>query len=247
MQNGLSNMNILTNFKDAPQGLVLVQGLYDLIPVVLFLIGSVILLRKLYSKMVKGCYCLLSAGSIMVFCAGVLKAFHKIIMGCFQVDYIILDKQFTPTQSIGFLLLFVSMIGMFTAHNTEHLPKEKTMVVALPALLLLLAEGATQYGDSGLEAFTNLWPFLSLMIIGAAGFLIMLCIIAFKMHKVVDAIFFILSTILMVCMGYLSTNRTFEGAWMQITCNALYQGCFLVGCILLKRHGLETAKLFKDK
>lgn len=48
----------------------------------------------------------------------------------------------------------------------------------------------------------------------------------------------------MVGMGYLSTKRGFEGAWLQISCNVCYQTCFLIGCILLKKHGLSKADLF---
>lgn len=238
-------MIVLTEFKDAPQGGLIAQGFYDLIPVILFMFGSVILLRTLYSKMVKGCYCLLAAGSIMVFCAGVLKAFHKIIMGIFQVDYIILDKQFTPTQSIGFVFLFLALLGMFTTHNTKHVTPTKMSAISLPVFAFLLVE-EVKLGDSGLPAFTNAWPFLSVMIIGAAGYLVMLCIISFKMKRIPEAVLFMISIVLMIGMGYLSTKRGFEGAWAQISCNVLYQGTYFAACLLLKKHGLEEAKLFKD-
>lgn len=235
----------LTDFIDADRGLLILQGVYDILPVVLFLIGSVILLRALYDKMVKGCYVLLAGGSIMVFSAGVLKAFHKIFMGAFRIDYIILDKQFTPTQSIGFLLLFLAMIGMFTSHNKDYIDSQKTAktsLFALPALLFLAEE--VKLGDSGLPAYTNLWPFLALMILGAAGFLILLAVISFKMRRIPEMILFLVSCIFMVGMGYLSTKRGFEGAWLQISCNVCYQTCFLIGCILLKKHGLSKADLF---
>ncbi len=232
---------VLTSFADAPRAGVLIQGIYDLLPVVLFMMGSVILLRTLYSKMVKGCYCLLASGSIMVFVAGVLKAFHKIIMGAFQVDYIILDKQFTPTQSVGFILLFLSLLGMFTTHNTKHITKAASL--SLLPLLFVLEE---EVGSSGLKAYTNLWPFLSIMIVGAAGYLVMLSIIAFKMNRKLEAILFLVSLLFMIGMGYLSTKRGYEGAWMQISCNLVYQGIFFVACLLLKKHGLEESKIFKD-
>lgn len=230
---------ILTDFKDAPRVGVIFQGIYDLIPVILFMLGSVILLRTMYSKMVKGCYCLLAGGSIMVFCAGVFKALHKIIMGLFQVDYIILDKQFTPTQSIGFILLFLAMLGMFTAHNTNHI-SPKTNVVVFPLFIIALEE----ITSNGFEAFNNIWPFLSIMILGAAGYLVMLVIISFKMKRKLEAILFILAILFMVGMGYLSTKRGYEGAWMQISCNVVYQGIYFVACLLLKKHGLEEAELF---
>lgn len=236
---------LLTEFKDANRGLLVFQGIYDILPVALFLIGSVILLREFYGKMVKGCYCLLASGSVMVFAAGFLKALHKICMGAFHVDYIILDKQFTPSSSIGFLLLFIALIGMFTSHNKDHINEKtsKVPLITLPVVLLVLEE--TALGDSGLPAFTNLWPFLSLMIIGAAGYLFLLGLISIKMKKYVEMTFFFLSILFMICMGYLSTRRGFESAWIQISCNALYQSFFLTGCILLKKHSLKEAILFK--
>ncbi len=240
-------INMLTEFKDAPQYGMILQGFYDLIPVILFMLGSVILLRDLYDKMVKGCYCLLCAGSVMVFCAGVLKALHKIIMGIFRVDYVILDKQFTPTQSIGFLLLFLALMGMFTSLNTKYINKPtKTMVISFPLIGLFLASEVS-YGDSGLPSFTNAWPFLSVMILGAAGFLVMLIIISFKMKCKLEAILFMIATLLMIGMGYLSTKRGYEGAWYQITCNVFYQGIYFVACLLLKKHGLKEVDLFSKK
>lgn len=238
----------ITAFKDANQVALIFQGIYDLLPVIFFLLGSIILLRTLYHKMVKGCYCLLAAGSIMVVSAGCLKALHKILMGVARIDYIILDKQFTPTQSVGFFLLFLALLGMFTSKNKDYIKPEKLSAIALPTLVFFLAaEGETALGDSGLPAFTNLWPFLIMMILGAAGFLVLLVIVSVKMHTKIEPFLFSLSILFMIGMGYLSTKRTFEGAWMQISCNVVYQLTFFLGCLLLKRHHLETAQLFKKK
>lgn len=236
------NIALLTEFKDANKGLLVLQGIYDLIPVVLFLIGSTILLRVRYTKRVKGCYCLLAGGSIRVTAAGTLKALHKILRGACKIDYVILDKQFTPTQSVGFLLLFLALIGRFTSHNKDHIEENsvKASLFTLPLFALFLTEEAKR-GDSGLPAFTNPWPFLIVRIIGAAGFLVLLTIISFKRKKIPEAILFIAACIFRVGRGYLSTKRGFEGAWMQISCNVLYQACFLAGCILLKKHGLASA------
>lgn len=229
-----------TSFYDSNRYLVILQGIYDIIPVVLFLLGSVILLRLFYSKMVKGCYCLLAAGSIMVFNAGVLKAIHKICMGAFRIDYIILDKQFTPTQSIGFVLLFLAFIGMFTSKNKDHIQGSKFPIIALPALLVLADEIIK--GDSGFPAFTSTLPFIVCMIIGASGFLIMLMVYTIKSKMKAAPILFGISILFMIAMGYLSTMRTFEGAWLQISCNICYQTCYFLGCLLLKKREVHSAK-----
>ena len=50
------------------------MALVDFIPVILFTIASVILMRDLYNKMSKGAFALFAAGTIDVTCAGALKA-----------------------------------------------------------------------------------------------------------------------------------------------------------------------------
>lgn len=222
-----------TAFGDAPGWALALQGFYDVVPTIFFMLGSILLLREFYSKMVKENYALLAAGSIMVFSAGVLKALHKIIMGLVRVDYVILDRQFAPTQSIGFALLFVAMIGMFTPYNISHFDKQETSrapLIVLPLLAVLLAD---KIGDYNLPTYESTLPFIALMVIGALGFLIMLIII--------------LATIMMFGMGYLSTKWYFEGAWIQITVNLIYQLSFFLGCLLLMKHHVKEFDLFTKK
>lgn len=233
-----------TAFGDAPGWALALQGFYDVVPTIFFMLGSILLLREFYSKMVKGNYAILAAGSIMVFSAGVLKALHKIIMGLARVDYVILDRQFAPTQPIGFALLFVAMIGMFTPYNISHFDKQETdkvPLVALPLLAVLLAE---KIGDYNLPTYESTLPFIALMVIGALGFLIMLIIVSCKMKKIPEIIFFALATIMMFGMRYLSTKRYFEGAWIQITVNLIYQLSFFLGCLPLMKHHVKEFDLF---
>lgn len=84
------------------------------------------------------------------------------------------------------------------------------------------------------------------MILGAAGYLVMLSIISFKMKRKLEGILFLVALVFMIGIGYLSTKRGYEGAWMQISCNLVYQGIFFVACLLLKKHGLEEAQIFQD-
>ena len=61
------------------------MALVDFIPVFLFGAAAVLLLRDLYSKMVKGAYALFAAGVIDVFMAGFLKApCIYTSLGCFR-------------------------------------------------------------------------------------------------------------------------------------------------------------------
>lgn len=222
-----------TPLEEAPRLGMVFQGLYDTVPVVLFLIGSIILLRALYNKMVKGCYVLLASGSIMVFVAGFLKALHKILLGVAEVDYTLLSNQFTTTQSIGFFLLFVGLIGMFTKFNKNY---TKVRSIAVLPFLGLFAYTATVFDSS--------MPFIVMMILGAAGSLGVLIYMAARMKSVPAIILFSVAVVAMVGMGYLSTKRFYEYAWIAISTNVIYQGCFLLGVILLNKKGLHEESIF---
>jgi hypothetical protein len=180
--------------------------------------------------MVKGCYALFAGGTIMVFAAGALKAFHKILLG-FGIDYIVLNYQFATTEGIGFILAFLGLIGMFTSYNKKYTKVQSIGAFVLPSLAVLTA-----------TTFDSSMPFIVLMILGAAGFLGVLIYIAVRLKSIPAVILFAIAIIAMICMGYLSTktkgDQGFEWAFVQITTNVIYQACFLVGTILLKRKGL---------
>ena len=221
---------LFTALGEAPGWAQVLQGVYDLVPIVLFLVGAIILQKTLYNKMVKGCYALFAGGTIMVFAAGVLKAFHKIVLG-FGVDYIVLNYQFATTEGIGFLLAFLGLIGMFTIHNKNYTKVQSIGALAIPGAAILAA-----------STFDSTMPFIVVMILGAAGFLGVLIYIAVRLKSVPAIILFSVAIVAMIMMGYLSTktkgDQGFEWAFVQITTNIVYQACFLVGTILLKRKGL---------
>lgn len=222
-----------TPLGEAPGWGMALQAIYDLVPVCLFLAGGVIMLRCFYNKMVKGAYALLASGSVMIFAAGVLKAMHKFLLGIASIDYVILDKQFTSTQSLGFLLIFLALVGMFTKHNKNY---TKVRAISLP-LFLAAAFAEVKVYESSL-------PFIVIMVIGATGMLVMLTYMAFRMQKPGAAVLFIISILAMVSMGYLSTKRYYEWAWIQISVNIIYQGGFLLGMMMLKSAGLGDEDAF---
>lgn len=82
------------------------MALADMIPVAMFLVGSVMLQRDLYNKMSKGAFALYATGIC---------------------DFEVLSKMFFPTASIGFLLAGIGMLGMIC-----HRQSEKTLAVAPP-------------------------------------------------------------------------------------------------------------------
>ncbi len=209
---------------------IILQALYDLVPITLFLVGAIILQRCLYNKMVKGNYALFAAGSIMVFAAGFLKAMHKLIIGITGYTYTILDKQFTSTQSIGFALMFIALVGMFTKYNKKY---TKVQVIGTFPFIATAILASTD----GLPEYNNTMPFIVMMIIGAAGSLVMLVIISIRRKDILSAIFFGTAIIFMVGMGYLSTKASFKANWIAISVNIVYQALFMLGTIRLQKRG----------
>lgn len=220
-------------------GLIILQSIYDLVPTALFIIAGILLLKCLYNKMVKGNYVLLAGGVIMVSVAGILKTLHKFLIGAAHIDFVILDKQFTSTQSIGFFLMFLAMIGMFTKFNKDY---TKVRSLALPTLftLPLIFVEITEYSSSLI--------FIIMMIVGALGYLGMLIYMSARLKNIPSIILFAVAIVAMVGMGYLSSKGTFESAWIQISVNIIYQGSFFTGIFLLKRNSrfLEEDCFYKE-
>lgn len=210
---------------------IIFQSIYDLVPIAFFLLAAIILLRALYNKMVKGAYVLFASGSIMIFVAGLLKALHKFLIGAAQIDYVILDKQFTSTQSLGFLLIFLSLVGMFTKYNKNF---TRVRVSIIPLLIPFLA----------IVPFESSLPFIAIMVIGALGMLSMLIYMSIRLKTYKAIIFFAIAIVSMLGMGYLSTKADFSMAWIQISINLLYQGGLLVGVLFLKKAGLDKEECF---
>ena len=110
-------------------GITVTMALVDFIPVLLFFAAAVLLQRDLYNKMVKGVYALLATGSTMVLISGIFKALWKILYALGICDYQALDAAFFPMQGPGFLLVFLSLAGMFTKYN-----RKKTAMMSVAAV-----------------------------------------------------------------------------------------------------------------
>ena len=100
-------------------GITIFMALVDFIPVVFFFISGILLIKDLSNKLNKGYYSLLSAGIIMVFIAGALKALWKVLYALELCDYVLLDHSFFPMQSK--LLLFVNFSFDYYFYLEEHL------------------------------------------------------------------------------------------------------------------------------
>ena len=198
------------------------MALVDFIPVILFTIASVILMRDLYNKMSKGAFALFAAGTIDVTCAGALKALYKLLYAAGICDFAPLSDMFFPVQSIGFLLAGIGLIAMIC-----HKQKETTLSAAAPVL------------------FKGTFIFVGCMVVGFGMMNAVLSVLAKKIKKPWLTVLFVLAWVCMLAMGYLSTRNFAEAKmnWIAQGVNILGQGSFLLGTILAHKNGLAEIRL----
>ena len=199
------------------------MALVDYIPVALVAVASVILMRDLYNKMSKGAFALFAAGMIDIVCAGGLKATYKLLYAAGICDFEALSNMFFPVQSIGFLLAGIGVVAMI-AHRQK---KPAAMALAAPVF------------------FSGTFIFVGLMVAGLGMLDTVLCILSAKLKKPWLMIFFILSFVCSLGMGYLST-KNFEQAsmnWIAEGVNVVGQGALLIGTLLAHKFGLSELRL----
>ena len=202
------------------------MALIDYIPVILFGIAAVILLRDLYNKMSGVTYSLFSAGVIDVTIAGALKATWKLLYAANVCNFEALDNMFFPVQSIGFLLAGIGILLMiFKKQN-------RTSVLSVaPAV------------------FSGTFVFVGLMVAGLGLMDAVLCIVSAKLKKPWLIALFAVSFVCSLCMGYLSSQNFAEASmnWIAECVNVIGQGALMVGVILLHRNGLAEYKVRGEK
>lgn len=196
-------------------GITVTMAIVDFIPVVLFFVAAVLLQNDLYSKLSKFKYTLLSAGSLMIFIGGALKATWKILYALNICDYQALDISFFPFQGIGFMLVFLSL----TSICSKKFNKAYSVV----------------------PVFLSNMPFVILQVIGCAGTQFMLMRKSLQMKKKSAFVMYVIAFIFMLGMGYLSAkfDDTSSMHWMAQCTNIISQGAFLGGTVILHKAGLE--------
>ena len=195
-------------------GITVTMAIVDFIPVVLFFAAAVLLQNDLYSKLSKTKYTLLSAGSLMIFIGGALKATWKILYALNICDYQALDISFFPFQGIGFLLVFLSLTGICS--------KKFSKIYSV------------------VPVFTSNMPFVILQVIGCAGTQFMLMGKSLQMKKKSAFAMYIIAFIFMLAMGYLSAKFDDSSSmhWLAQCTNIRSQGTFLAGTFILHKAGL---------
>ncbi|MBQ7247180.1 MAG: hypothetical protein IJS22_03710 [Lachnospiraceae bacterium] len=193
-----------------------IMSLVDYIPVALFAAAAILLQRSLYYRMSKGAFALFAAGTIYVISAGLLKATYKLLYALNICDFQRLSDMMFPGQAIGFLLAGIGMVAMLT-----HRQKETLLAVAPPV-------------------FTGTIIFITFMVLGLGMMDAGLCVLAKRLKKPLLIVFFAVSFVCSLGMGYLST-RDFSGAamnWIAEGVNIVGEGMLLLGVVLLRKNGL---------
>lgn len=202
------------------------MGLMDFVPVAFFAVTAVILLRDLYNKMYQGAYALLAAGTINVFTAGFCKALWKLLYAAGICDFTVLEHMFLPVNSLGLLLVGLSLIGMLCCKR-----KDTVLLSAAPAV------------------FSGSMVFIMMMVVGLGGMCASLSILAAKMKKKGTIVLFVLSFICAMGMGYMSSQDSSLAwvNWVEQSINTVSQLCLMLGTIALHKAGLAAYKFREAK
>ncbi|MBQ1316621.1 MAG: hypothetical protein IIY46_03955 [Lachnospiraceae bacterium] len=199
------------------------MAIVDFIPVFLFLVSAVILMRDLYHMMSKGAFALFSAGCIVIFTAGFYKATWKMLYALGICDFVALNRAFFPMQSTGFLL---AALGMCALLFFRQKPKEAVLTAA-PLV------------------YTSSLVFIIFLALGSLGILGCLARLARKMKQKLAMILFWISFLCMMMMGYLSSKDFTRPIlnWMGEIVNTAGMILLLIAVILLHKAGLSRFEL----
>ena len=191
------------------------MALTDFIPVVLFGISAVLLIRDLKNKMTKGTFVCLLFGGCVGFLAGFLKALYKLLIALRIGAFPLLNDVFLPLQSTGLLLTGLSVVLMLALRKKA-------------ALMAPLTGG-----------------FIGMMVLGLGGMCAGLAVVAAKMGKKLLIPVFVLCFFCYMAMGYLASAKDGSAAmnWIEQGVNTIGQILLLLGVGTLHKAGLRAFSL----
>lgn len=191
------------------------MALSDYIPVILFGISALLLIRDLKNKMTKGAFATLCLGSAVAFLAGFFKASYKLLIALGVGAFEVLNDIFLPLQSSGLLLTGLAIVLMLALRKKAALMAPLTM------------------------------GFISMMVLGLGGMCAGLSVVAVKMKKKALIAVFILCFFCYMGMGYLAAKKDGSAAsnWIEQGVNTLGQILLLLGVRTLDKAGLREFRL----
>ena len=192
----------------------LVLALYDFVPVVLFLIGAIFLVRTSIRMCGFRCGRLAIAGVLLIFIGGILKAIWKLLYTIGMGNFQLLSESQFPLVAPGFLILLIAVLMMARSDRETR--------VTNAALLLIMA--------------TWKIPFLIVMTLTSMGVQGILTYVSFQRKKKLAAAGFIVAFLGLVGMGALASGeQTLAMQWIEQSVNTVGQLGFMIGSILLHR------------
>ncbi len=188
------------------------MALVDYIPVVLFLLAALVLIKDLKNRLKGAAGILFIVGAGLVFCAGFLKATYKLLYALHAGDFIWMSNQFFSNQAFGFLLAGIGLI-----------------------LAVLNPKGKTY-------AFLPTMALVGIMIVGLGAMDAGLCYVANKLKKRGALVCFIVSFFLCLGMGYLSSKSFDKASmnWIAQGVNCGGQLLLYIGVQMLHKAGLAN-------
>ena len=193
------------------------MSLMDYVPVAFFAVSALVLLGCLYGKLSKAGYVLLAAGSVNVFLAGFCKATWKLLYAANICNFVALEEMFLPVNSMGLLMVGIAML----------LPRKNAMLSAAPVV------------------FSGSLPFIAMMVLGLGGMCAGLSGIAVKLKQKKTIVWFVLSFVCAMGMGYMSSQDSSQAwvNWVEQSINTVSQACLMIGVLALRKAGLKEAQL----
>ncbi len=184
-------------------------ALLDIVPVVLFLFGCIELMKAFYPKMTQAQYSMFSAGSIMVFLSGMMKAVWKLMYVMEICDYAMLSDAFFPVQSTGFVLLALSTIRLAGKKKDKS---DYASYSAVPVVAIKM-------------------PFIMLTFLGTTIFYGSLSALGVKTKNKMTVVFFISAYAFDMIQVFLASK--FDNSslmnWLAEIVNTLAQVCLWLG------------------
>ena len=164
------------------------------------------------------------AGTLMVVAVGLFKASYKLLYAFGVCDFPALSDCFIPFQATGFTLTTAAVIAYVLGKGKENKPDTETVMTAAAPVLI-----------------TSRMLFVVFMVLGVivshAGY----AIFALRNRRKTAAVMFLISMVMMLGMGYLSSKDFTKASmnWIGEIVNLIGMLILLAGTIDLYRNVLN--------
>ena len=217
------------------------MAVFDLLPVVFFIAGTMTIAGDMKQKMTLPSRILFVGGSWIVCAAGLLKALYKLIYSLGLGDPAWMSGQFFYNQAFGFLLAGIGLTLAVTRLDKAQVGGADSSGSGSNSDGA--GSGSSGSGSGKLYSIVPIpvMALVGMMVAGLAALDASLCFLAAKLKKRSALVLFIVSFFLCLGMGYLS-SKNFEKAsmnWIAEGVNAVGQLAFLAGCGILHEAGLD--------